>query len=335
MTHEGLQLLAAELEASSDERVSLAELRAGIDSAVRLVRALPAVLWQASGSDLGAMLAEVDQLAAVTGGARVAISAEALERGEIASSQCVSTAAWVAQHASSLGLGSGAGQVAKLIEQTHRKPALARVLDAVVAGALPVPVAQVVLSKFAKLREQIVPDARELVLDGLIRIGIEDGAREVRRLRTSLLARHGAADELQRDQDRAARLVALSHPVCTDDGVWIYRFTADAEAKAIPEAAIGVLSAPWHPDGARDPRSAQQRRGQALVEVCRRVTAAAKAAGVFGGHPSTGDGTAAGHAQHESASPVHESGQDATAAGTDAAASDAAGDDAAGDDATS
>ena len=187
------------------------------------------------------------------------------------------------------------------------------------------PVAQVVLSEFDRLREQIVPDAHELVLDGLIRIGIEDGAREVRRLRPALLARYGAADELQRDQDRAARLVALSHPVCTDDGVWLYRFTADAEAKAILEAAIGVLSAPWHPDGARDPRSAQQRRGQALVEVCRRVTAAAKAAGVFGGHPSTGDATAAGQTQRGSADPVQEPGQAAAGPGTDAAASDAIG----------
>jgi len=124
------------------------------------------------------------------------------------------------------------------------------------------------------------------VLAGLIRIGAEDGARDVRRLRTALLARYGAPEQFQRDHDRAAALVALSHPVYTEDAVWQYRFTADAEAKAILEAALGGLSAPWHPDGARDPRSPRQRRGQALVEVCRRVTAAAKAAGAFGGHPT-------------------------------------------------
>ena len=126
--------------------------------------------------------------------------------------------------------------------------------------------------------------------------------------------------------------MALSHPVCTGDGVWLYRFTADAEAKAILEAAIGVLSAPWHPDGARDPRSAQQRRGQALVEVCRRVSAAATAAGVFGGqNTSDGDATAAGHTQRGGGDPVQQPAQasveDASAAEADAPASDAPGSD--------
>jgi hypothetical protein len=42
------------------------------------------------------------------------------------------------------------------------------------------------------------------------------------------------------------------------------------------EAAIGPLSAPVPgPDGQRDPRSPQTRRGQALIEVCRRATNAA------------------------------------------------------------
>ncbi len=264
------------------QRVCLAEVAASVSAATALLRGAPAVLWQGGGTQLATLLGQVDELAALAAGVRVAITAEALSRGEIAASQCASTSAWVTAHAPSLGAGNGAGQLAALVEATHRKPALAPVREAVVAGELPVPVATVVLAEFAKLREQLVPEAHELVLDGLIRIGAQDGARQVRRLRTALLARYGAPDELQHEQDRAAALVGLSHPVCTDEGVWQYRFTADAEAKAILEAAIGVLSAPWHPDGAADPRTAQQRRGQALVEVCRRVTAAAKAAGVFG-----------------------------------------------------
>jgi len=286
-----------------------------VASALGLLRALPALLWQASGSDLGGLLADLDALAAVAGGTRVAVAAEAMERGEIAASQSANTRAWVATHAPSLGLGSGAGQVANLVEQTHRKPALAPVREAVISGRLPVPVAQVVLAEFDTLRRQTIPEAHHLVLDGLIRIGYEDGAREVRRLRPALLARYGAPDELDREQDRAARLVALSRPVCTDDGVWQYGFTADAEAKAILEASIGVLSAPWHPDGTPDPRTTAQRRGQALVEVCRRVTAAARAAGVFGGYPSTDAAAAAGDPHqttgHGSADPSSREGSSA------------------------
>ena len=272
---------------AGDRRGSLGEVRASVAATVALLPTAPGLLWQASGSEMGELLAEVDELAALAAGLRVAVTAEALERGEVASSQCANTAAWVAQHATSLANGSGAGQVAKLVEQTARKPILAPVLDAVVTGQLPVAVAHVVLSEFDKLRKRVVPEAQDLVLEGLVQIGVADGARQVRRLRPALLAKYGLADELQRDQDRAARLVALSYGRCTEDGTWEYRFTLDPEGKAVLEAAIGPLSAPWHPDGARDSRTPQQRRAQALIEVCRRVTAAAKAAGPYGGYPTT------------------------------------------------
>jgi hypothetical protein len=250
---------------------------------LRLLAEAAGSLWQASGTQLGELLELADRLAALAGGLRVAVTAEAAGRGEVAASQCANVAGWVAAHAPSLAHGSGAGQVARLVEQTARKPLLAPVLDAVVTGRLPVAVAQVVLSEFDRLRTRVVPDAHELVVEGLVQIGVAEGAREVRRLRPAMMARYGLADELQRDQDRAAGLVALSSGWAGDDGTWDYRLVVDAEGKAVLEAAIGPLSAPWHPGGVRDPRSSQQRRGQALLEVCRRVTAAAKAAGPFGG----------------------------------------------------
>ena len=268
-------------------RLGLAQVRAALASTADLLRALPAVLWQASGADLGVVLGELDQVAALASAGRVAVTAEALERGEVASSQCAGTAAWVAQHAPALAGGNGAGQLAKCVEQL-RRPALAAVKDAVLAGQLAVPVALVVVGEFDKLRGRIIPEAEPLVLDGLVAIGIQDGAREVRRLRPRLLAEHGAPGELQDEQDKAAGQVALSHPVATDEGVWEYLLRVGVEGKAIVEAAIGPLSAPVHHEGARDPRSAQQRRGQAMLEVCRRVTAAAKAAGPFGGYPPAG-----------------------------------------------
>ena len=202
--------------------------------------------------------------------------------------------AWVGQHAPSLASAGGAGQLAKCAELIG-KPRLHPVKEAVLSGELAVSAALVVVSEFDKLRQRIIPEAEALVLEGLVRIGSEDGAREVRKLRSRLLAEHGAEGEFQEEQDKAAGQVGLSHPMAVEEGVWEYLFRADAEAKAVLEAAIGPLSAPWHPNGARDPRSAQQRRGQALVEVCRRVTAAAKAAGVFGGYPRTDAAPGSGH----------------------------------------
>jgi hypothetical protein len=100
------------------------------------------------------------------------------------------------------------------------------------------------------------------------------GTRAVRELRQRLVATYGVDGQFQRDQDTAARQVALSQPVVEGD-LATYHLILDSEGRAVLEAAIGPLSKPCPlPDGARDPRSAGQRRGQALVEVCRRATAA-------------------------------------------------------------
>jgi len=253
-------------------RLGVGQVRAALAGAAEVLSALPQLIWAAGGAELGALLGELDRVAVLAGAGRVAVSLEAVARGEVAASQCASLAAWVGQHAPSLAGGGGAGQVARCVEEVG-KPRLGAVKEAVLSGALAVPVALVVVCEFDKLRRRIVPDAEALVLQGLVRIGCEDGAREVRRLGPRLLAEHGADGEFQAEQDKAAGQLALSHPVAVQEGVWEYLLRADAEAKAVLEAAIGPLSAPWHPTGTRDPRSAQQRRGQALVEVCRRVRA--------------------------------------------------------------
>ena len=281
---DGLSVLADTVVVMTDTQpiAGLAQVRAALASTAELLRALPEVLWQAAGAELGSLLGELDRVAALAAAGRVAVTVEAVQRGEVAASQCASAAGWVGQHAPSLASAGGAGQVAKCAELLG-KPRLHPVKEAVLSGELAVSAALVVVSEFDKLRQRIIPEAEALVLEGLVRIGSEDGAREVRKLRSRLLAEHGAEGEFQEEQDKAAGQVGLSHPMAVEEGVWEYLFRADAEAKAVLEAAIGPLSAPIHPDGGRDPRSAQQRRGQALVEVCRRVTAAAKAAGPFGG----------------------------------------------------
>ncbi|MGV1007630.1 MAG: HNH endonuclease [Dermatophilaceae bacterium] len=264
--------------------VSLTEGRQVLAAATTVLRALIGVLWQANGADLGDVLGELDAVTALAAAGRVAVAAEALERGEVAASQYAGTAAWIAGNAPSLATG-GAGQVAKLVERT-RRPVTAPVRDAVVAGRLGVPAAMVVLAEFHRLWDRVLPDARAAVLTGLIEIGSSHGPRAVRMLRARLLAVHGDPDERELAAERAARQVALSQPAATDEeGAWDYVLRVDAEAKALVEAAIGPLSAPQHGDGARDPRSTTQRRGQALIEVCRRVTALATAAGPYGGHP--------------------------------------------------
>jgi hypothetical protein len=75
--------------------------------------------------------------------------------------------------------------------------------------------------------------------------------------------------------DTAERLVSLSRPSTDELGALTYQLILDPVGAAALEAAIGPLSTPVPgPNGERDPRSPQLRRGQALIEVCRRASSA-------------------------------------------------------------
>ena len=251
-----------------------ASCRAAIAAGTAAVADLLALLWQVQGAELGDVLGELDALAASAGGARVAVVAEAESRGEIAASQAGSTPGWVAAHAPSLAAGSGAGQVARMVRDSAR-PEMATVRAAAVSGAVSVPVALTVLSEFARLKPRLREDAAPTVLQGLLDMGVADGSRGARSLRPALLAAHGADGEFQADADTAERLISLSRPSADECGALTYHLVLDPAGAAALEAAIGPLSTPVPgPDGERDRRSVQLRRGQALVEVCRRATSA-------------------------------------------------------------
>ena len=241
--------------------------------AVAALSGLDAVVWQAPGAELGDLLALVDTLAAHAEAARVAVTAEALKRGEVAASRWGSTRQWVQGHAPSLAPGP-ASVIARAVDEM-RRPELSQVREAVLSARVSVPTAVCVVDQYRKLRPRLAMGADAPVIEGMLAMGAAEGPPGVRRLRTALVARYGAPDELQREQDAAARHVELSTPVDQGDGIFTYRFTVDTEGKAVVEAAIGPLSRPVPgPEGERDTRWPGQRRGQALVQVCRRAVAA-------------------------------------------------------------
>ncbi|MBL0004921.1 MAG: DUF222 domain-containing protein [Actinomycetales bacterium] len=251
-----------------------AECRVVLTAATSVATQLVAQLWQVQGAELGTVLGMLDALAAVVCGARLAVVGEAEARGEISESQAGSTAGWVAEHAPTLAAGNGAGQVARLVRECKR-PDLTTVQAAALSGFVSVPVALTVVSEFARLKPRLREEAAPTVLQGLLDMGIADGPRGVRSLRPALLAAHGADGEFQADADTAERLISLSRPSTDELGALTYQLILDPVGAAALEAAIGPLSAPVPgPDGERDARSPQTRRGQALVEVCRRATSA-------------------------------------------------------------
>ena len=125
--------------------------------------------------------------------------------------------------------------------------------------------------ELAQLRPLLEPGAEEPVLAGLVAIGATHGCAGVRSLRPALLARYGLGMAIQDEQDRRAGLTCLSSGHDIGGGITEYRMRLTPESRAVVEAALNALTRPAVVDGVRDPRTVEQRRGDALVEVCRRA----------------------------------------------------------------
>ena len=250
---------------------SIEQRRAAVAAASSLLAGLGAVASGVGNADLGPFFRDVDDLARQVEAARVALLGEALSRGVVAGSDAPSAAAWVIQWAPSFH----AGGAAQLVTVTHATQAVRNVgLAAAVLGArVGVRNAAVALVEMDKLRPRLTDEAVEAVWEGFLQIATDHGPREIRGLRDKLIAAHGHEGEFQRRQDQLKHGVSLSQPL-DDDGMAEYRLRLDPEGKEVLEAMLGPLSAPKPTPACSDLRNSDQRRGEALVEICRRAATA-------------------------------------------------------------
>jgi len=291
------------------------ELVAVLSAATDVVRDLPGRVHALTGADLDVVLPVVDALAAAAGAGRFTLTAEAVTRGEVAGSQAGSVPQWVADRCPSLD-GREAGLVAKAVRElagsgTAGSPALAGALvgalvgaragalvgarAAVAEGRLSVSAGCVVAAELAQLTPLVEPGAVDAVAAGLVAMGQVDGPAGVRRVRPALLARYGLGQVLQDVEDRHRGLTVLSCGHDIGGGITEYRLRLNPEARAVVEAAINTASAPRPADETRDVRTMDQRRGDALVDLCRRAGHAGH--GGHGGHSSSvADGGSSGPA---------------------------------------
>ncbi len=260
--------------APGDAPASAVARRDTLLAAVSALEGLSTHLWQIPGVELEAWVTLVDRLGGLAAGARVALAVEAQQRGEIAASQAGSVTGWLTRSAPGLAAAGGVGAVALVVGEAQR-PAARALVDAVVSGSLAAPVAVTITGELERLRPRLMPEAVPTVLAGMIEVGRGFGSRGVRELRARIVAEHGRPGELDAIQESVSGLVALSHPVGDELGMFSYRLTTDPVGKAVLEAAIGPLARPLpEADGTPDRRRAATRRAQALIEVCRRATAA-------------------------------------------------------------
>ncbi|MGI8416057.1 MAG: DUF222 domain-containing protein [Nakamurella sp.] len=246
-------------------------MRGLVAATVAALKQLPSVAHQTASADLVAVVGGLDELAAFGTAGVVTMTAEAEQRGVVASSQCASTGAWVRDAAWHLQSG-GSTVVAKCVTILRRHD-LAVLAEAIQTTDVTPNVAATVAAEFDKITPDLADGAGPLVLDAMIGMGADHGPRSVKQLRQLMLARYGKDGAFQDEQDSKRRQVDLSAGR-EENGVFHYELTLDAEGRAVLEAAIGPLSKPQpEPDGT-DLRPVGRRRGEALIEVCRRCTAA-------------------------------------------------------------
>ena len=193
----------------------------------------------------------------------------------VAGSDCPTATAWVIQWAPSFR----AGGAAQLVTVAHATMAVrnAGLAAAVLGARVGVRNAAVALVEMDKLRPRLRDEAIEAVWEGFLQIATDHGPAEIRRLRDKLIATYGQQEEFQRRHDQLKHGVSLSQPL-DDDGMAEYRLRLDPEGKEVLEAMLGPLSAPKPTTACSDLRTCDQRRGEALVEICRRAAAAGGAA---------------------------------------------------------
>src|SRR3954471_8511936 len=258
------------------EGTSFEEDRAAVAAGVSTRRRLVGRLHQAGSGELGPLFAQLDSLKGLAEAAQVGVLDQALSRGDVRASDAASSAGWVRHWGPSYRAG-GAAALVKVAEAVAQ-PKNGLLRAAVLAARVPVRNAAVALTEMGKLLPRLTLACAETVLAGFVAIAESDGPREIRGLRIRVIARYGRLAEFQRREDRLKAGRSLSQPYA-DDGMAEYRLRLDPEGQAVLEAILGPLAAPQpSTEAGSDLRTSDQRRAEALLEVCRRATAAGGAA---------------------------------------------------------
>ena len=206
--------------------------------------------------ELGGLVGELAELAALSMAQIAAVVADAEARGVVEASQCANTAQWVAEYGWHLRRDAYTiAKAAKLL----RRPELADAADSVLTADVDLGTAVVVAAEFDKLAPDLTDEAKPEVLAQLLDMGATFGPGAVRTLKQEILARWGEDGEFDKHQESAAGRSTCHPGRETSPGVHEYKLTTDNEGKCVLEAAIGPLSAPKVRQGLRRPAGRRTR----------------------------------------------------------------------------
>src|SRR5665811_1310710 len=146
---------------------------------------------------------------------------------------------------------------------------------AVSGGTLTVRKAMTALRQLGQVEHALAPGKREEALASLTLMAQTGYDRHVIAVGRALMALVGADRSLE-DNEAALRTLNSLKLCPLANGMVAIKGQLDPESGAVLTAALDPLSAPnpCEANGGRDPRPADRRRADALIEVCRRATAA-------------------------------------------------------------
>jgi Domain of unknown function DUF222. len=238
---------------------------------------LPSELWRTGNDGFAEIAAAMDALAVQVDCARVGLVQEAQSRGVVDQSSSPSSTDWLLENSFHLE-PADASRTVKLAHLCAL-PKNQVMAAAVAGGTLTVRKAMTALRQLGQVEHALEPGKREEALASLTLMAQTGYDRNVTAVGRMLMSLVGADRSLERNETalRALNSLRLS-PM--DNGMLRISGQLDPEAGAVLTAALDPLSAPNPCDanGGRDPRPADRRRAEALIEICRRATAAGGAA---------------------------------------------------------
>ncbi len=252
---------------------TLAETVAVLHAARAALGQVGGQVWASPSAELGELVGLLGALAAGVAAAQVAVVREAATRGVIAESNAANPSGWVLAQSPPATQAKDAVMVARAAIACAQ-PQWSRLDEAVLAGRVPPALADAVMREFLKLRDSLDQSMHQDVLTALIELA-ETGhsPRELTRLREQLIATYGQPGELDHQHQRLAARRGMTAFGRDLDGMYHAVLTLDPASHAAIQPVIDALSAPVTSTDENgqpviDTRSGDQRRLDALVEIC-------------------------------------------------------------------
>jgi len=244
-----------------------------LTAATEQLAKLPSQLWRTGNEGFAGIAGAMDALVVQLDCTRVALVQEAEARGVVDESPSPSSTDWLLQNSFHLE----PGDASRIVKLTHlcALPKNQVMAAAVSGGTVTVRKAMTALRQLGQVEHALAPGKREEALSSLTLMAQTGYDRHVIAVGRALMALVGADRSLERNEDALRGLNSLR--LCPlENGMTAITGRLDPEAAAVLTAALDPLSAPNPCDanGGRDPRPADRRRAEALIEICRRATAA-------------------------------------------------------------